>query len=139
MTNTEPDFKRMFEALPSQYIVVDPNRIVVAATDSFLESTARTREGAMGRDILEVFPDNPDDPEAKGTTILRESIERVLASKQIDILPAVRYDLDEGDGTFNERWFQPLNAPVLDDAGEILYVLHGAEDITEQMKAQNAR
>lgn len=135
MTATGPDFQKMFESLPSQYIVVDPSRIVVAVTESFLTATEKVREKVLGQDILTVFPDNPENPEAKGTQILRQSIERVLGSGKIDILPPVRYDMLQPGGGFKVKYWQPLNAPVLDDGGEVIYVLHGAEDITEQMTA----
>lgn len=137
-TAVKTDFRRLFEGLPNQYIVVDPRRIIVAATDSFLSSTGRVREQILGRDILEVFPDNPNDPTANGTTVLRESIERVLDSKQTDVLAPQRYDMEQPDGSFQERYWQPLNAPVFDDDGAILYVLHGAEDVTSEMTSRTA-
>jgi len=128
-----PDFQKIFESLPSQYIIVTPDRTIVAATDSFLASTGKSREGIVGKDILDAFPDNPDNPDAKGTEILRSSIERVVETGKIDILPPVRYDIENSDGIFEPRWFQPLNAPAFDGEGKLVYVLHGAEDITAQM------
>jgi len=88
-------------------------------------------------DILEAFPDNPDNPDAKGTEILRSSIERVVETGKIDILPPVRYDIENSDGIFEPRWFQPLNAPAFDGDGKLVYVLHGAEDITAQMTSKS--
>jgi PAS domain S-box-containing protein len=129
----DTDYRRIFESLPNQYIIVAPDRTIVAATDSFLASTGKDREQILGLDILDAFPDNPDNPEAKGTEILRGSIERVLETRKIDILPPVRYDIENAQGVFEPRWFQPLNAPAFDDEGNIVYVLHGAEDITAQM------
>ena len=133
---SEPDYRTLFESIPNQFIVVDPQRRVIAATDSFLEATGRVREEILGQDILRVFPDNPNDPEANGTTVLRESIERVLASKTIDILPVQRYDMELSDGSFEERYWQPLNAPVFGADGEIACVLHGAEDVTAAVLSQ---
>ncbi len=133
MATQSPDFQKIFESMPSQYVVVDTNRIIVAVTDTFLEMTGKTRSGLIGMEILEAFPDDPDNPEAKGTEILKGSIDRVLESRKIDILPPVRYDLPNADGVYEVRWFKPLNAPALNDQGEVVYVLHGAEDITAQM------
>ncbi|PVZ53888.1 PAS domain S-box protein [Arthrobacter sp. H-02-3] len=136
--SSEPDFRRMFESLPNQFIVVDPQRRVLAATDSFLAATGRVREDIVGRDILLVFPDNPDDPTANGTTVLRESLERVLVTRETDILPVQRYDMELADGSFEERYWQPLNAPVFNDDGEISCILHGAEDVTAKVLASKA-
>jgi PAS domain S-box-containing protein len=131
------DYQKIFESLPSQYIIVTPDRTIVAATDSFLASTGKSRSAIIGMDILDAFPDNPDNPEAKGTEILRMSIERVVETGQIDILCPVRYDIANSDGVFEPRWFQPLNAPAFDDDGKLVYVLHGAEDITAQMMSKS--
>ncbi|MDI2036425.1 PAS domain-containing protein [Paenarthrobacter nitroguajacolicus] len=125
----------MFENLPNQYIVIDPQRLIVAATDSFLAATGKQRNDILGRDILVTFPDNPNDPTANGTTVLRQSIERVLATRETDILPIQRYDMELPDGSYEERYWQPLNAPVSDSNGDIRYVLHGAEDVTAQVLA----
>ncbi|QOT16818.1 PAS domain-containing protein [Paenarthrobacter sp. YJN-5] len=132
----EPDFRQMFESLPNQFIVVDPQRRVLAATDSFLAATGKHRDAILGRDILLVFPDNPEDPAANGTTVLRESIERVLATRETDILPIQRYDIELSDGSYEERYWQPLNAPVFDTDGTITCILHGAEDVTAQVLAK---
>ncbi|MCX8455054.1 PAS domain-containing protein [Paenarthrobacter ureafaciens] len=64
-----PDFQKIFESLPNQYIIVTPDRTIVAATDTFLASTGKSREAIVGMDILDAFPDNPDNPDAKGTEI----------------------------------------------------------------------
>ncbi|MBO1806404.1 PAS domain-containing protein [Leucobacter ruminantium] len=123
----------IFESLPNQYLIVTPDLTIVAATDSFLESLGKVRENIVGKAFVEVFPDNPDNPGAKGTEIFQGSIDRVLASGETDVLPPVRYDIANDDGVFEVRWFQPLNAPAFDRAGNVLYILHGAEDITAQM------
>ena len=131
-SRNSPDFRLIFESLPNQYIVVDPQRRVVAATDSFLAATRKQRNAVLGRDILLVFPDNPNDPTANGTTVLRESIERVVATREADILPVQRYDMELPDGSYEERYWQPLNAPVFDGNGEVTCIIHGAEDVTAQ-------
>ena len=133
MTTNTPDYKLIFDSMTSQYVIVDPDFVIVAATDTFLEMTGKTRDGIVGMNILEAFPDDPDNPEAKGTEILRGSIQRVLDTRAIDILPPVRYDLPDSTGKYVVRWFKPLNAPALDSKGEVAYILHGAEDITAQM------
>jgi PAS domain-containing protein len=131
-SRNSPDFRLIFESLPNQYIVVDPQRRVVAATDSFLAATRKQRNAILGRDILLVFPDNPNDPTANGTTVLRESIERVVATRETDILPVQRYDMELADGSYEERYWQPLNAPVFHGNGEVTCIIHGAEDVTAQ-------
>lgn len=132
MTENSVDFERLFNALPSQYFVVDTDFVIVAATDSILSATLKSRS-IVGMHVLDAFPNNPDDPDADGEKVLRESLERVMTTKEIDILKPQRYDMERPDGSYEVRYWQPLNAPVFNDDGDILYILHGAEDVTAHM------
>ena len=62
----QPDFRAMFEAAPGLYLVLDPELRIVAASDAYLDATMTRREEIVGRPIFDVFPDNPEDPEATG-------------------------------------------------------------------------
>ncbi len=42
------------------------------------------------------------------------------------------------DGTFEERWWSPVNSPVLDEDGEVEAIIHNANDITEKLRADAA-
>ena len=49
----------------------------------------------MGKGMFEVFPDNPDDPNATGVSNLRDSLERVLLNHPVVVLrEAKRHALD---------------------------------------------
>lgn len=133
----KPNFQRIFEQSPVNYVVVDNNDNIVAATDGYLSMTMRTRDELIGHNIFAAFPDNPEDPEAKGTEKLRSGIEQARHTGHAEWLPgAVRYPLArpaEQGGGYDERWFRALNAPIFNDAGEVAYVIHGNEDVTDAM------
>lgn len=138
MSESAPDFRAIFEQSPVNYIVVDTEWRIVAMTDGYLEMAMRKREELVGRNVFEAFPDDPNDPEAKGTAVLRAGLEQAARSKKAEWLPgAQRYPIarpaDQGGG-YEERWFRALNAPVLDASGEVRYVIHGNEDVTEAMR-----
>ena len=89
MAEPELDFRLLFESSPDILLVLLPDAprfTLVAATDARLAATHTTREGTLGRGLFEVFPDNPDDPEATGTDNLRASLERVLATRAPDTM-----------------------------------------------------
>jgi len=75
------------------------------------------REAILGRGIFDVFPDNPDDPSATGTSNLRTSLERVIREGVTDTMAVQKYDIrrpeSEGGG-FEERHWSPVNTPVFD-------------------------
>lgn len=132
--HSTPDFRRIFESAPVGYTVVDRDFRIVAATDLMLEATDKRREDILGRVITDAFGDNPDDPDANGTQVLSAALQRVLDEGTGHVLPVQRYDI-EIEGVFQERYFLPLNEPVLGDDGAVLYIIHGAQDVTESVKA----
>ncbi|MDC0739723.1 PAS domain-containing sensor histidine kinase [Polyangium mundeleinium] len=132
----EPDFRALFESAPECYLVVDPSFTLVAASDAFLRTRLVSREAILGRNLFDVFPDNPDDPNATGSRNLRASLERVFATGTPDTMAVQKYDIrrpaSEGGG-FTERYYSPTNTPVFDEKGNVTHVVHRGEDVTEFM------
>jgi hypothetical protein len=102
--------------------------------------TGRPREEVIGRHLFDMFPDPPDDETATGVQNLRASLERVLATKAPDTMPMQKYDLaDPETGAFTERWWSPVNVPVLDDDGEVVLLLHRVTEVTQWMQVRAQR
>lgn len=135
-TSNIPDFQKLFEASPDVYLVLSPDFQIVAATEERLKATKTKRDEIIGKGLFEVFPDNPDDPNATGVANLKASLKRVLENKTADAMAPQKYDIprpeSEGGG-FEERYWSPLNSPVFDENGELIYIIHRVEDITEFM------
>jgi PAS domain S-box-containing protein len=132
-----PDFQALFRWAPGLYLVLEPDLTIVAASDAYLRATMTEREGILGRGLFDVFPDNPDDPDATGVCNLRASLNRVLANRAPDRMPTQKYDIRKPPGQgggFEERYWAPLNSPVLDDRGELTHIIHQVEDVTEVVK-----
>jgi len=129
-----PDFRVLFEASPGLYLVLNPDFVIVAANEAYLRATMTQRDEIIGRGIFEVFPDNPDDPAATGVSNLRASLQRVLQLRKPDTMAVQKYDVRrpvaEGGG-FEERHWSPVNAPVLDTNGNVVWIIHRVEDVTE--------
>ena len=136
----EPDFRALFEAAPTPFLVLDPEFVIVAVSDAYLTATMTAREGIVGHALFEIFPDNPDDAAANGVSTLRASLERVRASHSPDTMAVQRYDIrrpaGEGGG-FETRWWSPVNTPVLDAAGELRWIIHRVEDVTEFVRLRD--
>ncbi|MGB7622424.1 MAG: ATP-binding protein [Terriglobia bacterium] len=132
-----PDFRTLFESAPGLYLVLTPELRVVAVSDAYLVATMTQREEILGRELFEVFPDNPDDPGASGVRNLRASLERVIQHRRADAMAVQRYDIrrpnSEGGG-FEERYWSPLNSPVFGENQEITYIIHRVEDVTELVR-----
>ena len=87
------NFQALFESAPGLYLVLDPAFRIVAVTDAYLDATMTKRDDILGRNIFDVFPDNPDDPEATGVANLRASLERVRDRRVPDTMAVQKYDI----------------------------------------------
>ena len=137
-------FQRIFEAVPGALLLLLPDAgfTIVGVSDEYLRGTLKRREAIMGRPVFEVFPDNPDTPEANSTRNLAASLERVRATRSTDVMAVQRYDVPREDGAgFELRYWSPVNAPVLGDDGELLYIVHRVDNVTEyvQMSEKSKR
>jgi signal transduction histidine kinase/ActR/RegA family two-component response regulator len=133
-TDPTADFKRIFESCPGVYIVLGPDLRIVAASDAYCAATMTQRQGLLGRLVLEVFPDDPDDPASVGVRNLTASLDRVRRDLVADAMPVQRYAIrrpaDQGGG-FEDRHWSLLNSPVLGSDGRLAYIINSAEDVTE--------
>ncbi|BBA95589.1 putative magnesium or manganese-dependent protein phosphatase [Actinacidiphila reveromycinica] len=141
MTAPRIDFRAVFAVTPSPYLLLAPDFVVAEVNDAYLRVTGRTREEVMGRDIFQVHPDNPADPAADGVRNLRASLGRVLRSKRPDTMAVQKYDIPAPGRTdaFRERWWSPINTPVLGPDGEVAWIIHRVEDVTGFVRARSRR
>lgn len=124
-------FQALFEAVPGLFLVLNPDFTIATASDAYLKATMTERQAIVGRDIFEVFPDNPDSPGADGVSNLRASLNRVLQTGVTDTMPIQKYDMRRPDGVFEERYWSPINSPLAGADGKVEYIIHRVEDVTE--------
>jgi PAS domain S-box-containing protein len=132
-------FRALFESLPGLYLVLTPDFKIVAASDAYLKATMTKRENLLGNGLFEMFPDNPDDPAATGASNLRTSLNQVLQTAASDTMAIQKYDMRRPDGAFEERFWSPVNSPVLGMDRRIEYIIHRVEDVTEFVRQKPAR
>lgn len=132
-----PDYRVLFESVPGLYLVLSVDFRILGASNAYLRATMTARDAIVGRALFDVFPDNPDDAGATGVSNLRASLERVLVTREADAMAVQQYDVrrpeTEGGG-FEERYWSPVNTPVLDAQGELRYIIHAVEDVTEYLR-----
>ncbi|MFA6540719.1 MAG: ATP-binding protein [Bacteroidota bacterium] len=127
-------FQALFESIPGLFLVLKPDLTITGASDAYLQATKTTREKILERNLFDVFPDNPDDPNADGSSNLKASLQRVMNNGSSDTMPIQKYDIQRPEsegGGFEERYWSPVNSPVLGTNGAIEYIIHRVEDVTE--------
>ena len=116
-----PDFRALFEASPGLYLVLSPTFTIVGASDSYLRATLTRREDVLSRWLFDVFPANPENVTAAGSSELRESLELVLRSGAADVMKLQKHTLRRAEGTgggFEQRFWN-TNSPVFGSDNQI--------------------
>jgi len=135
----QPDFELLFNAIPGNYLILlpdAPNYTIIAVSDAYARVTMNTREHMLGRKLFEVFPDNPDDPEATGVRNLTASLQHVIHFHEPHKMDIQKYDIPYPDGHgFEERYWRPLNTPVMKD-DNVLYIIHQVDDVTDRVRTK---
>ncbi|WP_162944803.1 PAS domain S-box protein [Flavisolibacter nicotianae] len=71
---------------------------------------------------------NDSDPLVAARNTMRASFERVVQDKQPHRIAKQQYVFPTGDGLFRETSCSVENVPVLNDAGEVRYIIHTIEE-----------
>ncbi|MBW7469173.1 PAS domain S-box-containing protein [Pontibacter aydingkolensis] len=126
-----PELLHVFEALPELYLILSPDQVILAASDIYLKITHKERKSLLGQYLFDVFPDKPATENGKSID-LRYSLNWVLENKKQHQIDLHRYDILNETGGFEEKYWQTINTPVLNNEGTIEYIIHKVIDITDQ-------
>jgi PAS domain-containing protein len=142
MKSHKIDIQSIFHSVPGSDLVVVPDIprfTIVAASDAYLKATKTKREEIIGKGMFEVFPDNPDDTTTKAVGFASASFTRVVELKREDVMGIRRHDIrvKTTDGeVFKTKFWRPVNYPIFGHDGDVAYILHHLEDITESILRQ---
>lgn len=133
-TQPTPDFQAIFQSVPGHCLVLSTDFIILAASDMYLSATMTAREEIVGHYVFDIFPDNPNDPDANGVRNLRASLEKVISTGEADDMPTQKYDIRRPEaqgGGYEVRYWSPCNVPVKGKNGKVEYIIHCVKDMTE--------
>jgi PAS domain S-box-containing protein len=133
---TDNNFQQFFEMAPGLNLVLSPELTIVAVSESYLAATLTKRDAILGKYLFDVFPDNPDDPAATGVNNLLTSLNYVLQHGRSHTMADQKYDIRTSNGNFEERYWRPINTPILDADKKVRWIIHQVEDVTREIKLQ---
>lgn len=137
MKDPQIDFQKVIESVSSIYIILSTELNILYVNEALEKASMRKREDIIGRNLFEVFPDNPADKDADGVSNLSNSLHSVIKNKKQHTMAIQKYDIQRPDGTFEVRYWSPLNIPVLNSENELEYIIHRVEDVTEFVLIKN--
>ena len=113
------DFEGLFSALPTPYVVLDLDLVIVTSNLAFTATTGRSSEVLVGRGLFEAFPPTPDALDEQGRIRTEMLLRRVAETGQAESSPVYRHDIAGRDGELLERHWLVTAAPVLDADGRM--------------------
>lgn len=120
-----------FQSKWSPYLLADADLRIRAVNSACERVSGHPREELLGRQLFDVFPDNPADPEADGVANVSASLELVFRRGVRHWMGVQRYDLPDrqNPGAFVYKVWTPMNDPIK-DGKKTVAVLQHAQDVT---------
>jgi serine phosphatase RsbU (regulator of sigma subunit)/anti-sigma regulatory factor (Ser/Thr protein kinase) len=127
------DFEAVVEALPTAYLILDPELRIAYANPAYLRNARVGKlDDIVGQPVFDVFPANPGDVEGEQrVAAIRAAFERARDTARAESMDIIKYDIPDGEGGFVERFWSLIHAPVLGPDGRVAYVMQRNEDVTE--------
>ncbi|SNC77291.1 PAS domain S-box-containing protein [Hymenobacter gelipurpurascens] len=134
------DYLTLFRHLPGNYLLLAPDAdfTILDNSDGHVAVSLKSRADIVGRPLFEAFP--PSDKH--NYLILQHSLAYVRQHQQTHIMPLIRYDLErttEQGGGLQELYWQATHYPILNEQGELHFILQQTEDVTSQHLAEQQR
>ena len=129
----ELDFARIFEALPSPFMILDQNLRYVAANPAYEAVVGTPFSKLKDQNLFDLFPN-----EGEAGVRLRQSLERVLATGEPDTLAYINYPITEADGTVTNRYWTAVHVPLTGPDGTAQHVMQNTVDVTELVRMREA-
>ena len=127
------DYAAAFKHLPGAVALLNPEFVILDVSHGFLDAAGCGIDEVLGRNIVEAFPENPNDPDDTGPRDLQASLEccaREPASPT-SISP-IRYDVEDRvhPGEFEQRYWAVADMPVCAADGQVSMIVHVAQEVT---------
>lgn len=129
----ELDYARIFEALPSPFMIVDTDLNYVAANAAYLETVGRQREALVGQYLFDLFP-NDDESGIR----LKRSLEHVLATGERDTLAYLPYPIASEQGEVENRYWTAVHVPIMGADGKVAFIMQNTVDVTDFARMRQA-
>jgi two-component system NtrC family sensor kinase len=119
---------RVFDSLSFPTLILKPDRVILSANRIFLKNYNVTLEQVVGKACHEIFF-NSSKPCSEDVCPLT----RVLANKTGQSILSKK-SVDEAEDAWEDRVF----SPILEDSGEVKYIMESIRDVTHVKKLEKA-
>lgn len=118
----------------------DPVFTIVELNDLYLKNAQKSDGELRGQSIFAAFSTPVPNRRFDDNRDLRRSLSAVIRTKAVDKITNWKYGLtDPVTGIFESRFWDIENSPVLNDLGEIEYIVQTVTDVTKNGLLEMAR
>ena len=129
------DYQAVFDLVPTPVMIMDRDFTILDMNAAYLDVVGRDRDKLVGRNVFEAFPSSGDTRQ-----VLRASVQRVVQTGEVDVLPVLSYPIAAADeAKVEERLWSVSHMPVRDRRGTVVSILQNAQDVTAMHRDKDAR
>ena len=129
------DLASAFDASPNPYVLITPDLEIAGVNQAYLDITHSRREAIVGKPLFAAFDAGPGEEAPENVRLVKASLEKARDTRQRDHLAMVKFAISrpgqDGQPTFEDRFWSATHTPILDEAGEVAFLLQHTTDITE--------
>lgn len=125
------NFRKLLDNILTPYMVMTPDLVIIYANNAYLQSVERELEDILGRYIFDCFPDSEERVRSVRAEFLK-TLDGVTTR-----LDRQFFALEQADGETVTKCWQCVQTPYFDAAGEVMYIVQHAEDVTEAVKLES--
>ncbi|MDX5420384.1 MAG: PAS domain-containing protein [Hymenobacteraceae bacterium] len=125
--------------MPGHYVLLTPDFVIENITAQYAATAGIKVKQAIGKSIFELLPEGNAQHFELFKHEVSVSLEQVVSLQVSHTIPFLPVSLPQpavSGGHLKEYYWKITNTPILSDNGELLHVLHHAEDITETLRQQ---
>jgi PAS domain-containing protein len=100
-----------------------PGLIIIDANAVFERVVGVRRDDIVGRPLFEAFPENPQEPMADRVDGVYRVLRAAGETGRPQPLPVRRFDLRNGEGEWEERYWQAVYVPIFDSHMRLAFIL----------------
>jgi len=125
------NYQIIFDNTPGLCLILSPELHILEASDEYLKVFSTSKESLQGKYLFDVFQNAPYYLNATVSDNIKSSLNRVIENKAADAMAVQHFDIRDNDGNYIERSWSLFNLPLFDANGNILYIIHKIEDVTD--------
>lgn len=131
----QPEALKVIETLPYHCLVLSPDFRILNASNAYLKLVGRTREALLGRNVFDVFDQNPN--WIRGIEAgMEKSMHFALENRERHEMPVVEFMIpnwEQPDQEAIASYWRISHTPIFGGDGEIAYLIHDINNVTGQV------